>query len=231
MQCTRDREFILQKWLQQLQKPFNQVFAFFDTVPNELLERLPICQVLAIKDSETGENAGVKDSFAAFVEESMKDEVQNILESGRDEPELQPVIPCCTDELYYEYDYGDSWLVKITAWEDREELIRSKRVTADEVERAVSTVCTEDRPVCIAADGLPVLDDVGGLGGYIRFLRGINREREWAYWAKRTAEEGGTKEEIIERIPDNWDYDEDDTIDWGWSQGWTGRMNRPEKLL
>lgn len=231
VQCTRDREFILQKWPQQLQKPFNQVFAFFDTVPNELLERLPICQVLAIKNSETGENAGVKDSFAAFVEESMKDEVQNILESGRDEPELQPVIPCCTDELYYEYDYGDSWLVKITAWEDCEELIRSKRVTADEVERAVSTVCTEDRPVCIAADGLPVLDDVGGLGGYIRFLRGINREREWAYWAKRTAEEGGTKEEIIERIPDNWDYDEDDTIDWGWSQGWTGRMNRPEKLL
>lgn len=231
VQCTRDRKFILQEWSQQLQEPFINVFAFFDTSPNELIERLPIGQVLAIKDGENGEDVSVKDSFAAYVEKSMQDEIRRILESGRDEPELQPVIPCCTDELYYEYDFGDGWLVKITAVKDCNDLIRSKRVTKAAVDRAAAVVCTENRPVCIAADGLPVLDDVGGLDGYIRFLRGINREEEWAYWAKRAAREGADKEDLLEYIPDNGEFDGEDALDWGWSQGWNGRMNRPEKLL
>lgn len=231
VQCTRDREFILQEWSQRLQEPFINVFVFFDTSPNELIERLPISQVLAIKERGNGEDVSVKDSFAAYVEKSMQDEIRRILESGRDEPELQPVIPCCTDELYYEYDFGDGWLVKITAVKDCNDLIRSKRVTEEAVDRAAAAVCTENRPVCIAADGLPVLDDVGGFDGYIQFLRGINREEEWAYWAKRAAREGADKEDLLEYIPDNGEFDGEDTLEWGWSQGWTGRMNRPEKLL
>ena len=85
--------------------------------------------------------------------------------------------------------------------------------------------------MCLAADGLPVMDDVGGLGGYVRFLRGIHRAEGWSYWARKTAEEGGKKTEIPENIPDNWGYDEDNILDWAWGQGWTGRMSRPEKLL
>ena len=76
-----------------------------------------------------------------------------------------------------------------------------------------------------------MLDDVGGFDGYIRFLRGINKQSEWAYWAGKVAEEGGSREEIPERTPDNWDYDGGDTLEWGRSLGWTGRMNRPEKML
>ena len=102
---------------------------------------------------------------------------------------------------------------------------------AADVDNAVRTVCEENRPVCIASDGLPVLDDVGGIDGYVRFLRGINKQSEWAYWAAKVAEEGRSKEEIPERIPDNWDYDNEDSIEWAASLGWTGRMSRPEKLL
>lgn len=231
VQCIRDREIILEKWSEQLQQPFNNVFVFFDALPNQLLERLPICQVLAVQDREDKGNISVKDSFEAFIKGSVKNEVRRILESRKDEPEIQPAITCCTDELYYEYDYGDGWTVKITAREDCDELIRSKRVTAEQVDSAAETVCIENRPVCIAADGLPVLDDAGGLGGYIQFLRGINKGKEWAYWAERAAEEGRSKEGIAEYIPDNGDFDGDDALEWGRSQGWTGRMNRPEKLL
>ena len=86
-------------------------------------------------------------------------------------------------------------------------------------------------PVCLAADGLPVLDDVGGIDGYIRFLRGINKEKETLFWNEKGIAEGWSQEEYLDAIPDNWDYDQEGTREWARSLGWTGRMSRPEKLL
>lgn len=231
VQCSMDRKYILQRWPELKEKPVRDVFLMFEEEPNQLLERLPIGQVLAVSDGKRKGDPDLADSFEDFLNDSLKAEIVQILKSGKDEPDIQPVIQCCTDVLLYEYDFGDGWLVKITADRDCGRLIRNGRADADAAEKAVQTVCEENRPVCIAADGLPVLDDVGGLDGYIRFLRGINKQSEWAYWAGKVAEEGGSREEIPERIPDNWDYDGGDTLEWARSLGWTGRMNRPEKML
>ena len=231
VRCSMDRKYILQRWPELKEKPIRDLFLMFEEEPNQLLERLPIGQVLAVSDGKRKGESDLADSFGDFLNDSLKAEIAQILKSGKDEPDIQPVVQCCTDVLLYEYDFGDGWQVKITADEDCCRLIRNGRADADAAEKAVRTVCEENRPVCIAADGLPVLDDVGGLDGYIRFLRGINKQSEWAYWAGKVAEEGGSREEIPERIPDNWDYDGGDTLEWARSLGWTGRMNRPEKLL
>ena len=231
VRCSMDRKYILQRWPELKEKPIRDVFLMFEEEPNQLLERLPIGQVLAVSDGKRKGESDLADSFGDFLNDSIKAGIAQILKSGKDEPDIQPVIQCCTDVLLYEYDFGDGWQVKITADEDCCRLIRNGRADADAAEKAVQTVCEENRPVCIAADGLPVLDDVGGLDGYIRFLRGINKQSEWAYWAGKVAEEGGSRDEIPERMPDHWDYDGGDTLEWARSLGWTGRMNRPEKLL
>ena len=64
-------------------------------------------------------------------------------------------------------------------------------------------------PVCVAADGLPVLDDVGGARGYSEMLKGIHGEESGYY-----------------------DYNDPlRTKEWARSMGWTGRMSKPENML
>ena len=60
-------------------------------------------------------------------------------------------------------------------------------------------------PVCVGADGLPVMDDVGGVGGYADFLRLIH------YSADQDEKENARE--------------------WARSVGWTGRMIKPENML
>lgn len=72
------------------------------------------------------------------------------------------------------------------------------------ISEQVMKVKEKRRPVCIALDGLSLLDDVGGVFGYTNFLQKIHGEE------KEEAEE----------------YRE-----WARGMGWTGRMNRPETLL
>lgn len=231
IQCSMDRKYILRRWPELKEKSVQELYMLFEEDPNQLLERLPIGQVLAVSDERRKKEPYCTDTFEDFLNNSLKAEIFQIIKSGKDEPEMQPGIHCCTDVLHYEYDFGDSWLIKITADKDCCKLLRSGRVNEAAVEKAVKAVCEEERPVCIAADGLPVLDDVGGIDGYIRFLRGINKEDECAYWAEKVAEEGSGREEFLERIPDNGDYDDEDALGWARSLGWSGRMSRPEKLL
>lgn len=70
-------------------------------------------------------------------------------------------------ELNYNYDFGDDWKVKITRcqpkdYEDQETLVRVSEL-----------VLTTNQPQCIQAVGLNVLDDVGGMSGFVRMLDAI----------------------------------------------------------
>lgn len=58
--------------------------------------------------------------------------------------------------------------------------------------------------MCVAADGLKVVDDCGGLHGYLNMLRTIN---------------GDDKEES------------NDMKVWARGLGWTGRKSKPENML
>lgn len=146
-----------------------------------------------------------------------------------------PAMPV-TDTLYYNYDYGDDWLIRITCreiytrWEqelniDEESEKLFERVgevsvaRESEIERKlVKYVLRKDfsdeydytdldgnlandalrfaliraelnkEPVCVMAEGLPPVEDVGGISGLFEFLKAIHGEdaeeaarmRQWA---------------------------------------------------
>ena len=68
----------------------------------------------------------------------------------------------------------------------------------------VATVVMKKKPVGLTVDGLSLMDDVGGIGGYVDFLRVIHGED-----------------------PD----EKEDMKEWAKWMGWTGRMTKPESLL
>lgn len=142
-------------------------------------------------------------------------------------PKLTPLF----DTLYYEYDYGDGWCVKITVLNqyDRKtnadltnsgwfvldilseaDKLKNYRyfengIEVDEELRAkLAHVDAKERPLCTVIDGLNVLDDVGGLGGYMDMLETL---------AGRDVEEKASMRE------------------WARGQGWTGRSSKPENYL
>lgn len=78
-----------------------------------------------------------------------------------------------THKLIYNYDFGDDWTITITKEKDCKELLQKGYISKEELLDAEATVLTKHKPVCIHKDGVFVFDDVGGLHGFISFLRDI----------------------------------------------------------
>lgn len=96
-----------------------------------------------------------------------------------------------SNRLEYFYDYVDDWKVNISCmnvyYEDYSEEFDAE---------VVGQVVAEHRPICVKTDGMDLIDDVGGLSGFIRFLniasdqknRKFKSVNEWAAnrgWSKR----------------------------------------------
>ena len=124
----------------------------------DLLERLTVSSILARKGEKTAE-----------AEELGKRTIKRWYKGYGEvtEPEVRPV----TDKLFYHYDYGDGWIVEITRLDGCKDLIENGTITEDEFLEAKSTVIKEYRPVCVHQDGICLVDDVGGLRGFIDMLR------------------------------------------------------------
>lgn len=142
-----------------------------------------------------------------------------------------PKVVPLSDRLIYSYDYGDGWQIEITcvdelesfdrwnkpsedSWvlapttnesiaEEQQPIDRNGKEPEGELREQIISVIVKRRPICIAADGLPLLDDVGGIQGYCDFLLSVHGKYE----------------------------DKEETIDRGRRQGWNGRMNKPENIL
>lgn len=156
--------------------------------------------------------------FGAFSEvQELEKEYEEGLDTllNRTNAEMPPL----SNELIYKYDYGDGWEVKITCEAEYQAGIESENITAfyaadgTPVDEGLSDLifnkCIMDgNPICIAADGLPVMDDVGGVSGYCDFLKCI-----------KNGEESGMYD------------DPEDSKDWARGMGWTGRMSKPENIL
>ena len=119
--------------------------------------------------------------------EILTSQESEVLAVSTDPMHITPI----TDTLHYFYDYGDGWEVIITPVPGRSFAVNS------------STENTE-KPSCIHADGLCVLDDVGGIGGYCDFLETIHGSDKGEAQAYRQ---------------------------WARSLGWTGRLVAPDKLI
>lgn len=140
-----------------------------------------------------------------------------------------------TKTLLYQYDYGDGWEVRIDiedvffgdsewdhpnkagyivlaatneqAHDEQTPLYRNGEIIEGELAEHIRTLIVNCRPICISADGLPVLDDVGGIGGYCNLLLALHEQDNSQF---KNAEEAK---------------------EWSSGMGWNGRMNKPEKML
>lgn len=155
------------------QLPVECLTRLFERDPLSLLERLPIDSVLA--PSENGLGDGEEAEYCKTGEEmyeAVGSYVRNIIRSQEDSPEAQVCPPPFTDILLYTYDFGDDWTVAITASRNCEDLM--DRLTQDQLDKAQIKCRELYRPVLLERDGVPVMDDVGGLHGFTEFLQTIH---------------------------------------------------------
>ena len=125
-----------------------------------------------------------------------------------------PVMPI-TEQLVYRYDYGDGWEVLITCEDIYEKSEAGAWIGASEDEMNAFTDSLEEilvkhRPICIDKDGIELVDDVGGVGGFCRMLRTI-------YGA-----DFSNNEDMQER---------EEMLGWAEMMGWTGRRISPKQTL
>ena len=186
---------------------------------DELIERLPLVEILRPEKSKKYGDLKTRIAFLSRRQEKEEDEL--------------PAIPV-TDMIRYEYDYGDAWEVNIRitdcyytmnryeiveaaglkggiAMINNEQHLKENRVydmnnqrICDEYADKIKQVGHYEKPECLSADGLNLMDDVGGIHGYVRFLDTIH------------GYDPEEKEELRE---------------WARYMGWTGRMKKPEKML
>ena len=189
---------------------------FADGFPYNILERLPLGQILALHDKHFqdgfAEGEAIRNSYDKFMNKMQQANIEKILKSRCNTPVLQPDITSPTDVLYYYYDFGDGWKIRITGSKQADDLLEQGRISQQELESAFEKVGETYRPVCIASDGLPVVDDVGGIYGFVCFLRSINPAKEKDFWGK-------------DNLPDNSPYeDKKSSLEWAKSLGWKEKV-------
>lgn len=167
---------------------------------DELLERVTVAELLVPEGMDIDEEIYLR--------------VSNLCREQKNSLIDLPVLPV-TDEIIYAYDYGAGWEVSIKMT-DCYCIVDSKTETCqrayninqeyvdDEMLSKIVMVDTKQKPICIALDGLSVMDDVGGIHGYINLLT-----------------------EIRLGIPS----ERDEARNWAKGMGWNGRMSKPENVL
>ncbi len=170
--CKKDEPLIKEK-IKGISKVLDLRSAFYlDAF--DLLERIPLFEILDIC------NEGIPNSFREYM--SNEKECLEFVEGlDVDEPNSQPFVYPITDQLIYNYDYGDDWEFKITAVSNVQHLVDQGRLNLAEFRQDMKHLCECQRPVLIAADGYNLVEDVGGPMGYCAFLRGIHGEDCGAY--------------------------------------------------
>jgi len=117
-----------------------------------------------------------------------------------------PSIPPIAKKLVYEYDYGDRWMVDITRGTNRQ----IKDVPADALNAAKEKVAAKHTAVCIAKHGINVVEDVGGVPGFVDFVDQVfNKDFD-------TSDADMSTQELLE---------------WAQSLGWSKRKVSPENSL
>lgn len=146
---------------------------------------------------------------------------------------FEPRINPFTYSILYRYDFGDDWCVKVTCeegyyindgWDfpndqgwvtvavteeaqindwDFYSCISNQKITG-ELAEMLRVVVKRKMPVCLSSDGICLLDDVGGIYGFIKMLKTI--------YGENTEEAAQMRE-------------------WAKMRGWTGRATKPSNML
>ena len=183
--------------------PVSLLDQVFERGAFDLLERLPIGQVLAVRnmhctdDFQDGEEVS---TYQEMLDDGLDEEIEEILWKGLDSPMKQPFVYSFTDELLYQYDFGDNWQIRIMGSRNCMDLVESGKITQDMLDKSNIKARVTYRPVLLARDGEMLVDDVGGASGFAEFIRAINTMRRG-----ETDENGMTKTQLK---------------DWAKSLGW-----------
>ncbi|NLV84510.1 MAG: hypothetical protein GXY60_08100 [Spirochaetales bacterium] len=200
-------------------REFLDAIAFDNGVPDALKESLRLSEILSLypsdieKEKATALSAdtsavGLYKHYRDIVvsearqkraprDESTYTHAFRQMEKLQKKYEPNAVKPIAT-ELHYRYDYGDGWEVDITLVR---EFGKDNQIVDNET---AAKVIADRKPICIAKDGLHVLDDCGHVHGYIDMLRTIHE---------------GDRNEAIEMR------------EWARGQGWTGRDVSPKHMI
>ena len=172
-----------------------------EIIDHELLERLPITSLMYTGQensiAEAKEHAKNQLNKICFEDIYEQYESTNFKSRKQRREFLEKcnidVLPI-THQLNYSYDYGDGWEVKITC---------DGMLSKDEIEQSIfEEVIEKHRPVCIAKDGIELVDDVGGIHGFCEMLETIY---ECDFYDEEAVEE------------------RENTLGWAQMMGWTGR--------
>lgn len=159
--------------------------SFVDFFCHELIERLPLAQVLTIgeKKADLGsirdeifEKLGeidIKKATTVYENKKLSDKARREFLDGYN----LSAIPV-SGELIYCYDYGDGWEVSIRCdalyekdtvgnWSD--DMGCEAHIYPEELEECIA----KHRPICVAKDGIELVDDVGGPSGFCDMLKTI----------------------------------------------------------
>lgn len=122
-------------------------------------------------------------------------------------------------ELRYHYDYGDGWIVKIY-------LVPADTVNPQLAERVIE----EYRPVCVRRTGLAVMDDAGGLHGYVRFLRSLHHEEEiQRIMNSKNISQEEAEEEFADMISPY--TDRESSLNWASIFSWKEKMQNEKSMF
>lgn len=198
----------------------NDLIGYFEGGMDELLERLPLNQIIQLNPVDNWKDK-VRD--IAELSAKQKDTVYNLpaipvdnkLFYKYDYGDGWRVGICCID-VYYEKDKWDTMKENdiggffVAPVLDKDSLADKKIYNSnfermdDDLAFKIATAHYKQLPLCVNADGLPVMDDVGGVRGYVDFLKTIHeKDRE----------------------------ESEEYIAWARSMGWSGRMSKPENIL
>ncbi len=151
---------------------------------------------------ELNQSVAIENGTENLLERLLVDDVIAYTNQELNKDEIFPV----TNELIYNYDFGDNWEVTITKHDNYDDLLEKHLVFLEEISEIEQLVLKNYKPYCIHRDGISVMDDVGGLSGYANFL--------------------GDKYEQT-----NLDHDLRDINAWATSMGWRPTKTVPKELL
>lgn len=160
--------------------PLSLLNQLFERNAFDILERLPIGEVLTVRNMHWLDDFQDGDSISTYQEmldDDLNDKIEDILESGWDSPMNQVSLYSFTDELLYQYDFGDSWQIRITGSRNCTDLVEGGRITQDMLDKSNIKARVTYRPVLLARDGEMLIDDVGGASGFVEFIKAINTLR------------------------------------------------------
>lgn len=199
-------------------------YMFAEMICDELIERLTLIDVLRIPNMQKYDAEKIRDFIdkkaSKFDINKAYEQYQNTnfrswkqVKEYFEQYDFRP-LPI-TDSLRYLYDYRDKWEVLIrceTAYKADEQGVwtDTEGKARDDLAENLEEVVKEHRPICIAKDGVELVDDVGGIAAFCQML---NRIYDCDFNDKEAVEE---RENILA---------------WANMMGWTGRKISPKGTL